>query len=107
MVSIHAPAWGATHDTKSPHLTDWFQSTLPHGERPQNVITIYKAHPVSIHAPAWGATMRMMWALRSYYVSIHAPAWGATSYHEQRQQLLAVSIHAPAWGATRYYPHAH
>ena len=32
-ISIHAPAWGATH-IDIPRRTIWgFQSTLPHGER--------------------------------------------------------------------------
>ena len=57
LVSIHAPAWGATRDTA----------------RNKRVITV-----VSIHAPAWGAT-NFDWVVSSQLkVSIHAPAWGAT-----------------------------
>ena len=36
LVSIHAPAWGATCRFCECRVRDWFQSTLPHGERLQN-----------------------------------------------------------------------
>ena len=100
IVSIHAPAWGAT-------------ATV--GER-------LHIHLVSIHAPAWGATPGDGPHEAIIRVSIHAPAWGATASgkklaetamfqstrpHGARParpsrmpQWLQVSIHAPAWGAT-------
>ena len=101
VVSIHAPAWGAT------------------SHYPRTI----RARPVSIHAPAWGATYspgpkkpppscfnprtrvgcdgraRRVF-VRTVDVSIHAPAWGATPAADRVQQLRLVSIHAPAWGAT-------
>ena len=55
-VSIHAPAWGATHN----------------GDLRRSGIV------VSIHAPAWGATASYAPLLPATVVSIHAPAWGAT-----------------------------
>ena len=110
MVSIHAPAWGATHNIP---LVLWdrcsfnprsrmgsdlsiyayqeqqntFQSTLPHGERHDQVM-VKRRFFVSIHAPAWGATRDLQithWARR---VSIHAPAWGATKHPFKLQRLL-------------------
>ena len=33
-ISIHAPAWGATNDSRNAIDAWQFQSTLPHGERP-------------------------------------------------------------------------
>ena len=56
VISIHAPAWGATNrlcvrDTKE---------------------------CISIHAPAWGATERLDEIQAKQHFSIHAPAWGAT-----------------------------
>ena len=123
-VSIHAPAWGATHSWYVPYRLLW----------------------VSIHAPAWGATRLVETARPVTNVSIHAPAWGATlvsalvlvmeqpfqsthprgvrrsagwSKYPTRQfqsthprgvrprrnagnhRNLRVSIHAPAWGATQ------
>ena len=56
IVSIHAPAWGAT--VAVPLTT--------------------KDKDVSIHAPAWGATRELTYYTGSICVSIHAPAWGAT-----------------------------
>ncbi len=57
LVSIHAPAWGATRPGRS-------------NDNP---------HIVSIHAPAWGATSAAVAVDDGAAgVSIHAPAWGAT-----------------------------
>ena len=123
IVSIHAPAWGATKSS--------------FGCRGSSA--------VSIHAPSWGATRsgREQYRDRSrfnprtrvgcdahiaerigehvgfnprtrvgcdwyeqavaagYKVSIHAPAWGATANTGEKQKSPVVSIHAPAWGATK------
>ena len=79
IVSIHAPAWGATagHEqsdgrrdrfnprsrvgsdtrmSRSAASTSSFQSTLPRGERLDRVPLTGARLAVSIHAPAWGAT---------------------------------------------------
>ena len=57
VVSIHAPAWGATRTvTDTPRLTNVFQSTHPRGVRlAVDGFAGFGVH-VSIHAPAWGAT---------------------------------------------------
>jgi len=101
VVSIHAPARGATISIKGN----------------------FGKYQVSIHAPARGATCASFQAVNSAYVSIHAPARGATvlelmvkqswilfqSTHPRgvRRELVreasnggGVSIHAPARGAT-------
>ncbi len=57
VVSIHAPAWGATPQSGR----FWMDAA------------------VSIHAPAWGATHLGGDVWRFAKVSIHAPAWGATA----------------------------
>ncbi len=100
IVSIHAPAWGATRSRTSQINSSRFQSTPPHGGRLTVLNGPGRNGKVSIHAPAWGATGGTGFHLVTNAVSIHAPAWGATS--EQYEQVLdfAVSIHAPAWGAT-------
>ena len=79
VVSIHAPARGATVNglrssveiglfqstlprgerlatPSAMHERSRFQSTLPRGERPVVIRLIDLHHPVSIHAPARGAT---------------------------------------------------
>ena len=56
IISIHAPAWGATF------------KTYKHGDHIN----------ISIHAPAWGATKPHKQVRGCVNISIHAPAWGAT-----------------------------
>ena len=80
VVSIHAPAWGAT-----------CQAGISSN-----------AAQVSIHAPAWGATITICPDCGEFFVSIHAPAWGATASCLSKNRSKNVSIHAPAWGATRF-----
>ena len=80
VVSIHAPAWGAT----------------------EFGLCRYSHSQVSIHAPAWGATFSDGETNDLSLVSIHAPAWGATRIVFPITEEISVSIHAPAWGATFY-----
>ena len=40
-----------------------FQSTLPHGERPDLIVYDYLTGEVSIHAPAWGATLEVQYVV--------------------------------------------
>jgi len=78
IVSIHAPAWGATmlplhgrhpvsfqstrprgarrSSTSRPVGPEMFQSTRPRGARPGKIVMECRFIDVSIHAPAWGAT---------------------------------------------------
>ncbi|ABB24162.1 conserved hypothetical protein [Pelodictyon luteolum DSM 273] len=78
IVSIHAPAWGATLNLTNPAYLPRFQSTRPRGARHSRTNFNLKRITVSIHAPAWGATEPIHRGARSGRVSIHAPAWGAT-----------------------------
>ena len=56
LISIHAPARGATDiDFKNKQL-NVFQSTLPHGERLMDTMMDTVRARISIHAPARGAT---------------------------------------------------
>ncbi|PIE68026.1 MAG: hypothetical protein CSA23_01105 [Deltaproteobacteria bacterium] len=59
-VSIHAPAWGATHPKAKAFIDILFQSTLPRGERLETAVGAKEKLEVSIHAPAWGATVAML-----------------------------------------------
>ena len=121
LVSIHAPARGATAIFPDQLLAILFQSTHPHGVRLQsayNVEDIMRFNPrtrtgcdrlkegvigytyVSIHAPARGATNDMCMFRQDCSVSIHAPARGATKKYINNFIFIIVSIHAPARGAT-------
>ena len=145
-ISIHAPAWGATRlDATSARLPGnfnprsrmgsdlegvghlvadelEFQSTLPHGERPNSYGTsirrsIFQStlphgeRPASV--PNCGRLLIFQSTLphgerhnesrvgpAMLEISIHAPAWGATGRVRGEQGARGISIHAPAWGAT-------
>ena len=100
LVSIHAPARGATQSGPA-HI--WQRGVSIHAPArgatfPANLT--HDGNPVSIHAPARGATWCLMRMARIDAVSIHAPARGATSIRVPLPCPLCVSIHAPARGAT-------
>ena len=78
MISIHAPANGAT-------LYDVLIKIRPN---------------ISIHAPANGATCTNREPRSKNAISIHAPANGATRYSFSVRTFRKISIHAPANGAT-------
>ena len=79
VVSIHAPAWGATESAESAE----------------------RFVMVSIHAPAWGAT-RKQTEISAVVKGFNSRARvGRDAAGGRVGQLHDVSIHAPAWGATR------
>ncbi len=124
IVSIHAPAWGATQHRQTCTAVSGFQSTHPRGVRQK----VDEDSPVlitgvSIHAPAWGATRFGISDSDNdiQFQSTHPrgvrptsgrrPGWLARfqSTHPRGVRRLMeptgftkvlVSIHAPAWGAT-------
>ena len=122
IISIHAPARGATLYKLNKKYDGKFQSTLPRGERPKpekmNFITLlfqstlprgerrtkngnkFKITIISIHAPARGATDDDDDQDDDDYISIHAPARGATCRLLSSDRANTISIHAPARGAT-------
>ena len=55
-----------------------FQSTLPRGERQDDLATVARIDKISIHAPARGATVLLRSSCTVVCISIHAPARGAT-----------------------------
>ena len=83
VVSIHAPAWGATNVFAfRAYNYIVFQSTHPRGVRLAALLGLSIRVTVSIHAPAWGATSDVPAPNMQALVSIHAPAWGATPRNE-------------------------
>ena len=76
-VSIHAPTWGATHQTRNCKDYLGFQSTLPRGERHSAIPFLPEAKSfnprshVGSDLDGWGNAYAVI-------VSIHAPTWGAT-----------------------------
>ena len=124
LVSIHAPAWGATHPyMECCHVQQRFNPRTRVGcdawpRRPwlsgvasfnprtrvgcdeESSERKSAQKPVSIHAPAWGATPAPRGHPRSRrFQSTHPRGvrrwWSSWSFLP-----FVVSIHAPAWGAT-------
>ena len=76
-----APTRGATGNNGANGLpAQLFQSTHPHGVRPQAFVLKTEDTVVSIHAPTRGATKKVRAANIRVDVSIHAPTRGATPY---------------------------
>ena len=124
LVSIHAPAWGATRSPQRPTGKSvgfnprtrmgcdlsvtahglrkvQFQSTHPHGVRLGDVPIagiaglFQSTHPHGVR-PARPAAQRDRCKFQSTHPHGVRRYWYGDGWHGQ-----AVSIHAPAWGATR------
>ena len=78
MVSIHAPAKGATDDHGADACIGCFNPRPREGGDQCRGCPTRSLDDVSIHAPAKGATLRQLDRWTSGGVSIHAPAKGAT-----------------------------
>ena len=102
LISIHAPAKGATKTAKGTlDRRKIFQSTLPRRERLYNPKWENATMKISIHAPAKGATFELLELREITDISIHAPAKGATMCGDSTVLEDVISIHAPAKGATK------
>ena len=102
IVSIHAPARGATSGTSTRPRMPWGFNPRP---CTRGDVCLFRQaglrRMVSIHAPARGATDRPHnRTVNEIAVSIHAPARGATLMLAFMRAKFSVSIHAPARGAT-------
>ena len=100
-ISIHAPAWGATVPVTAYPRADTFQSTHPRGVRLRNTGDNNLVTEISINAPAWGATIpTLTHTQRQLHFNPRTrvgcdPRSGRSSIN-----FGGISIHAPAWGAT-------
>ncbi len=122
LISIHAPAWGATPRSGSASRRSKFQSTPPRGGRQKQIILrpplIYfnprprvggdrcraalTCRPAHFNPrPRVGGRRYLRASIQAQFISIHAPAWGATSIRFRPPLSDTISIHAPAWGATK------
>ena len=99
VVSIHAPARGATELQAAIGGSPLFQSTRPRGAR---LNFLYLSSPGQSFNPRARAGRDILPLPTSSPggVSIHAPARGATPDDCSRRGTSEVSIHAPARGAT-------
>ena len=79
IISIHAPAWGATIESQVGFLPSSNFNSRPRVGGDVEKRRVYSRLIISIHAPAWGATRSGDYQVQAFYsISIHAPAWGAT-----------------------------
>ena len=124
VISIHAPARGATPGCGSPDIHRIFQSTLPRGERRSSrpernpeqrfqstlprgerlvtdILSVLHLIFQSTLPRGERPTKPDKYSI-STAISIHAPARGATGVVEWGVQVTAISIHAPARGATAW-----
>ena len=126
LISIHAPARGATQITDEVVAVGAFQSTLPRGERPFRKPCRFTTITISIHAPARGATERAddHDLLPQFQSTLprgerpgHTQFRASDSHFNPRSREgsdvggcgrcvagLSISIHAPARGATPREP---
>ena len=104
LVSIRAPARGATAATAASDNSFLFRSALPRGERRQGRGVGAGRYGVSIRAPARGATcpMGQANAVRGFRSAL--PRGERPHRISVDAQILQVSIRAPARGATVHEP---
>ena len=100
LISIHAPAWGATIYVNTEDVEAIFQSTLPRGERPATF-------PEDTANGKFQSTLPRGERLRVRTPLFSARTFQSTLPRGERLQQIAInryccviSIHAPAWGAT-------
>ena len=103
-VSIHAPARGATLMMRCNKGKSPFQSTRPRGARHDNMIFLSYFVKFQSTRPRGARPQGRAAQVVSERVSIHAPARGATKAEWQARAAVLVSIHAPARGATSITP---
>ena len=78
-ISIHAPAKGATRSGRSNRRFElYFNPRSREGSDMPGLKNCQSGHAISIHAPAKGATEIMDTVFVCTVISIHAPAKGAT-----------------------------
>ena len=101
LVSIHAPARGATlAGSKIGARVGEFQSTRPHGARRAINTWSWVCACFNPRARTGRDQEAHVCKIPGRCVSIHAPARGATTPCHRLPGCAAVSIHAPARGAT-------
>ena len=100
-ISIHAPARGATKQSKGYGvLHGLFQSTLPRGERQPCLLEYPANNEISIHAPARGATDCILFCVYSFTYFNPRSREGSDEKVWRGEWVIGISIHAPARGAT-------
>ena len=103
MVSIHAPAWGATYAVPMSYHFRAFQSTRPRGARHCALAVPNLANVFQSTRPR-GARQRSVSYNRSILGFNPRARVGRDTAMTASVCVFDVSIHAPAWGATVVLP---
>ena len=100
MVSIHAPARGATKPPPRGWYAEWVSIHAPARGATAVVVVLARVAGVSIHAPARGATITLWTRKRRGGGFNPRPCTRGDETQARTDQRGDVSIHAPARGAT-------
>ncbi len=88
-ISIHAPAWGATLNTRRAKSLSPFQSTHPRGVRPCYIDPLCDAHRTFQSTHPRGVRQIVSSIIPvTVMISIHAPAWGATGIFTRKRDTI-------------------
>ena len=103
LISIPAPAWGATSSTQSLAATRWNFNSRPRvgGDRVCHEIR-HSCEQFQFPPPRGGRPEGSHLGRAGRHISIPAPAWGATDWLGMTPKKDLISIPAPAWGATGF-----
>ena len=100
LISILAPARGATDITTSKVVRFQFQFPPPHGGRRERPMDWKQTILFQFPPPHGGRQFACRCRTRFAHISIPAPARGATTHPPLDSYVLTISIPAPARGAT-------
>ena len=95
VVSIHAPARGATQTSAADAALGAFQFTRPQEARPGAQGQIAAADEFQFTRPQEARLERPLRMRRLLFVSIHAPARGATEFHTWEHADLGFQFTRP------------
>ena len=103
LISIRAPARGATVFRNHHRHLDLFQSALPRGERLANTALMLKYRGISIRAPARGATVLLSASPSSTRYFNPRSREGSDADDQNTDTMGSISIRTSARGATLRY----
>ena len=100
MVSIHAPAWGATRRSRRAWVYKRFQSTRPRGAR--LIAASYRLSSVLFQStrPRGARPNSVRIRKQPWWFQSTRPRGARHQHRTAKARVKRVSIHAPAWGAT-------
>ena len=100
LISIHAPAWGATSSRISIRFCGRFQSTLPRGERLLQLVFLCGSQSFQSTLPRGERRKRRGWSNGTFDFNPRSRVGSDQWKKDFFTHFSDISIHAPAWGAT-------